>query len=268
VFSIPSLQFALPGGTLTPAANEVGFRIPMSRYGADNSANPGDSITVGYNPIQEQVAFLRGGKDNNIHSESGRTFLFDTGAQLSVISKRMADNLHLDFDNPDFSTEVQGAGGTTDGTIPGFYLESLDLPVFDSQGHATDILEFQKVPVFVLEEVAPGIDGILGMNLWNRASTIMYDPFGSDGNVRLRQPAVLHGFPGTCLNAGQSDANGLPQRLSRACLGNGGQLLPHLPAQPAAGTTSWAWPEPASGLLALLGFLGLIVGCRRFGRGG
>ena len=54
------------------------------------------------------------------------------------------------------------------------------------------------VPVAVLD-VAPGLDGILGMNLWDSATQMVYDPFGGPTlSVAFRsQPVVITGDTGS-----------------------------------------------------------------------
>jgi predicted aspartyl protease len=89
-------------------------------------------------------------------------FMFDTGAQVTVISRTVASGLHLSTKNPDFTVEIQDVTGQV--TIaPGFYLDSLDIPA-DGQW-----LEYTNVPVVVLNVQSPEggfLDGIIGMNLF------------------------------------------------------------------------------------------------------
>lgn len=89
-------------------------------------------------------------------------FMFDTGAQVTVISRTIASGLHLSTSNPDFTVEIQDVTGQV--TIePGFYLDSLDIPA-DGQW-----LEYTNVPVVAINVASPEggyLDGIIGMNLF------------------------------------------------------------------------------------------------------
>ena len=106
-------------------------------------------------------------------TSSNGNFLFDTGAQLSVISTEMASSLGLDLGNPTTTIDVQGVAGNE--TVPGFTLKSLNIQRADG-----GILQFTDVPVYVLD-VAPGIDGIFGMNLMNVANEFVFDPHSPNG---------------------------------------------------------------------------------------
>jgi predicted aspartyl protease len=100
--------------------------------------------------------------DNNESINSIDGFMFDTGAQVTVISRTIASGLRLDTHNPDFTVEIQDVTGQI--TIkPGFYLDSLDIPA-DGQW-----LEYTNVPVVVINVNSPEggyLDGIIGMNLF------------------------------------------------------------------------------------------------------
>ncbi len=89
-------------------------------------------------------------------------FMFDTGAQITVISRTIASGLHLTLSNPDFTVEIQDVTGEI--TIaPGFYIDSLDIPA-DGEW-----LEYTNVPVIALNVTSPEggtLDGIIGMNLF------------------------------------------------------------------------------------------------------
>jgi predicted aspartyl protease len=89
-------------------------------------------------------------------------FMFDTGAQVTVISRTVASGLHLSTSNPDFTVEIQDVTGEI--TIaPGFYIDSLDIPA-DGEW-----LEYTNVPVIALNIDSPEggfLDGIIGMNLF------------------------------------------------------------------------------------------------------
>lgn len=109
-------------------------------------------------------------------SRSQQEFLFDTGAQVTVLSEATADAIgfDVDTDTPDFTVEVLGVGGVIQ--VPGFYMQSLELNVRGGD------LRFTNVPVIVLNVPDPRdgigfVPGIVGMNLFtDRDLTINLDP--------------------------------------------------------------------------------------------
>ena len=174
-FAVPEISFVSPASTLTATADTyTAVNIPVRLYGADTSANPGNEPTVGFNPVVDSTAVF-----HNSTTIGNKTFLFDTGAQLSVISTEMALGLGLNLDSPEDEIEVQGASGIV--VIPGFTVEKLQLPRTDG-----GTIDFLNVPVYVLD-IGEGIDGILGMNLFNGADGLLYDP-------TLAQPIVSATF--------------------------------------------------------------------------
>ena len=92
-------------------------------------------------------------------------FLFDTGAQVTVLSAETADAVGFDVvtDTPAFTIDVLGVGGVQQ--AKGFFVQRLELPVTGGSAIFTD------VPVLVLDVVDPRtgsgiIPGIIGMNLF------------------------------------------------------------------------------------------------------
>lgn len=169
---MPDLRFVSPNTQLTstPDSTEP-FTVPLSFIGSDTSSNPGDMLTESPNPIQPDVQAVAAG-----NTLLGQKFLFDTGAQMTVISSQMAAALGLDLENPTMTISAQGVSGPA--SIPGFTLDQLVLP--SDQGP----IVFQNVPVFVAD-VAPGLDGILGMNLFNTASRMLYNPNGASPSLSV-----------------------------------------------------------------------------------
>ncbi len=113
-------------------------------------------------------------------------FLFDTGAQVTVLSEEMADQVGFDVgvDAPDFFVDVLGVGGITQ--VPGFFMQRLELSVTGGSFVAHD------VPVLVLNITDPRdavgfVPGILGMNLFSdRDLSINLSP--SNPSVRMSLP--------------------------------------------------------------------------------
>jgi hypothetical protein len=169
IVTLPDVRFSVPGTSLFPASGTTDpVRIPLSLIGSDNHTNPGNDITGSPIPVQTGVGVSAG----NV-TVSHQKFLFDTGAQISVISPTLASTLGLDLSHPTFTQTVTGVAGTT--TLKGYVLASLTLPQSDG-----GTLTLSNVPVFVMDP-GNGLSGILGMNLFNMATALVYDPYSQSG---------------------------------------------------------------------------------------
>ncbi len=96
-------------------------------------------------------------------------FIIDTGAQVTVIGKRIAARLALDIYNPDFQVEIQDVTGTST-MLDGFYIDRLDIPALGNW------LSFTHVPVILLDVNSPEggtLDGIIGMNLFTSLNMVI-----------------------------------------------------------------------------------------------
>ncbi len=109
------------------------------------------------------------------------SFLFDTGADLTVVSQQTAARLGFDpiLDTPEFVLQVEGSGGLSE-NIPGFYLDRLKL---DTVGGS---FELTNVPVAVLDVTNPNdpgniIPGILGTHVFAGRNLII------DANPQIGQ---------------------------------------------------------------------------------
>ena len=169
IVTLPDLRFGAPGTSLFPASGTTDpVRIPLTLTGSDNHLSPGNEITESAIPVQSNVSVSSGSV-----SIGNQQFLFDTGAQISVISPSLAATLGLDLSRPTFTTIVNGVSGQV--TLKGYVLSTLSLP---ETGGGT--LTFTNVPVFVADP-GSGFSGILGMNLFNTATALVYDPYSSAG---------------------------------------------------------------------------------------
>ncbi len=96
-------------------------------------------------------------------------FMFDTGAQVTVVGTRIAARLRLDPAQPDFEVDIEGVTG--DVVIrPGFYVDAVDIPALGQW------LSLTNVPVVYLDVASPEggtLDGIIGMNLFTQANFIL-----------------------------------------------------------------------------------------------
>jgi hypothetical protein len=168
---------------------------------------------------------------NGTRSFEDKEFLFDTGADLTVVSEITAARLGFDpiLDTPDFVLEVEGSGGVSAG-IPGFYIDELNI---DTVGGTFTL---QNVPVAVLDVTNPNdpgnvIDGILGMHLFTgRDLVIDANPSIGQGGVGpslyISDPVTeTHVWTGTNAQANfltptNWSANGTPNQMWVAELRN------------------------------------------------
>jgi len=173
VFTGPQMEFYQLNDSNIPSYSNT---IPLKLI-------PGGGAVVAYlfdlefNPTSPSIIIGETSQSRyNVHSVNlnhgprnitdNKNFLFDTGAQVSVISTSIAAILDLDPNIPDFEVEIIDVTGTT--TIhPGYYIDSLEIPVFG------DNLFYTNVPVILLDFSA-GLDGIIGMNLFNNLNFVFH----------------------------------------------------------------------------------------------
>ncbi|MEX0612132.1 MAG: retropepsin-like aspartic protease [Pirellulales bacterium] len=136
------------------------------------------SLEFHENPLSPTVVdsgglFVEVDLTNGTQSFQDKELLFDTGADMTVLSQVTAKRLGFDalVDEPDFVLHVEGAGGV-EGGVPGFYLDELNI---DTVGGSFTL---QNVPVAVLNLPNPNdpanvLDGILGMHLFNGRNIVI-----------------------------------------------------------------------------------------------
>jgi hypothetical protein len=169
---IPTFDLVTPGQTLTAKAGSTQPAvIPLIPLGVDNYGNEGSDITVVPNPTVAGVGLGVAGGSTLVTAGS---MLFDTGAQVSLISTGLAADLGLDLGNPETTISVKGAAGDPV-AIPGFTLGEIVLGAAIDGSEVDDTLRFLDVPVYVYDIGVPGLDGILGMNLFNQADEMLID---------------------------------------------------------------------------------------------
>ncbi|TMQ34931.1 MAG: DUF4214 domain-containing protein [Planctomycetota bacterium] len=198
--TLPDLSFVEPTYQLAASPDSTDpVTVPVVLAGLDNHTGPGSSITQGQLPFQNDVSVSGNGQ-----SLSHLNFLFDTGAQVTAISTDTALALGLDIAHPTGWISVSGAGGSTQ--APEFTLSELDLPRQDG-----GIVQFTNVPVAVIT-VAAKVSGVLGMNLFNSAIQLLYNPFGAHApsfSVTFRQPPNNNPGGGTSGGGGTSTDPGI-----------------------------------------------------------
>jgi hypothetical protein len=113
-------------------------------------------------------------------------FIFDTGAQVTVIGSTIAARLGLNPAKPNFEVEILDVTGEV--TIkPGFYLDSIEIPATGQW------LSFTNVPVVMLDIASPEggfLDGIIGMNLF-----VEYNFVFNGGAMDIHKPPYLEFEP-------------------------------------------------------------------------
>ncbi|HYO09099.1 MAG TPA: aspartyl protease family protein [Tepidisphaeraceae bacterium] len=139
-------------------------------------------IFMGQEPTDNPVAptfwmnmFAKVNMADGANAVSDRQFLFDTGAQVTVLSQDTAAEMGFysagpDASTPDFHVEVLGVGGVQQ--VPGFYLDQLK--VMTNGGP----LAWSNVPVLVLDLPDPRdnvgfVPGVLGTNLFDQRDLIL-----------------------------------------------------------------------------------------------
>ena len=249
ILTLPNTFFEDAGSvalTGTPDTSDP-IRIPLELLG-ENINTPGE-LTVAPNPVITGVSIEHG-----LLSVGDQVFLFDTGAQLSVFDTSIALALGMNLDAPEFSIDVQGAGATTE--LGGFIFDRLVLPRDDdpADGIVDGTLTFSEMPAFVFDlKSAFGLDGILGMNVFNRADGFIYNPFDPAG------PSLTVTFfdqSGELPEAGLAEALAVIAELGLELPFGGSLLSTNLPQFDIG--PSEPIPEPSSLLLFSIGVFGLL----------
>jgi hypothetical protein len=113
---------------------------------------------------------------NNGNVLGNQEFLFDTGADVTVLSSLSA--IFLGYDGvPEFTVAVVGSGGTAF-DVPGFFLD--EFTIFATQTGGGGNVVLQNVPVIVLDVTNPAdpsntVPGIVGTNLI-AGRNVVFDP--------------------------------------------------------------------------------------------
>ena len=137
-------------------------------------------------PTVQGVFMMEADVSHNGLSQLDQPFLLDFGAQITVISKEVANDVDLDVDAPgfvpDFTVEIEGAGGVLE-DVPGVFLDSLNLDVTGGD------LNYTNVPVVVINLPNPDgsttpLPGIVGTNLFTDRNLVL-NPGASGFNLRI-----------------------------------------------------------------------------------
>lgn len=134
-----------------------------------NGHNNPSSPTV----VQDGAMYLEVDVMHKGETSQNLEFLFDTGADMTVVSEVFAASLGFDVlrDTPDFVLEVEGAGGVASG-VKGFYADQLKI---DAVGGS---LVLEHVPIAVLDvpnplDAANVLDAIIGTHVFTGRNLVI-----------------------------------------------------------------------------------------------
>lgn len=121
---------------------------------------------------------------DNGHTLGNSQFLFDTGADVTVVSAFSANQLNYNG-IPDFTVAVVGSAGTFF-DVPGFFADDLTILAENATTHAVDNLQLHNVPVIILNVTNPNgggiVPGIIGTNSIAGRNVVL-DPRPVEGGV-------------------------------------------------------------------------------------
>jgi len=146
--------------------------------------DPADGVVEGDGlPVWAPIPFLTATPEYNGVRQSGG-FLLDTGAQMTVISTQLAFSLGLDengdgvfneLDPAFFDTiPIGGVGGTVE--VPEMLIHKFRIPT--EQGPDLvwmDTTSTDPSILVVVADIAPGIDGVLGVDMLTSGLDFMFD---------------------------------------------------------------------------------------------
>ncbi|MCA9129497.1 MAG: retropepsin-like domain-containing protein, partial [Planctomycetales bacterium] len=153
------------------------FTLPVDnrvRFSPEGSVVSGPGI-----PMWADLPFLTGELKNNESLTSGN-FLFDTGAQVSILSQQLAFDLGLDSNNDGVlnsldanfarTETIGGIAGQT--TVPVFLIDEVHIPTEEGADLVWTDLQW------VILDIVEGIDGVFG---FDNLTSGWIEAFGVDG---------------------------------------------------------------------------------------
>ena len=204
-----------------PEIPTADFEIPIrfERFFNEGSIkNIAPEPIMAYNPVISDITI------SNTQGSSTGTWLFDTGAQLSIISSDQAYILgFIDEDGeltrePDFETAVGGVGGIVD--IPGFIVDEVRIPTLQGYDLVYNNVQLAIHDIGVFDEKNNQykfLDGVFGSNFLAATfdsttldvtmtpfDNIIFDTIegkiGFDVNPEFPVPTTIEGVYGTSQN--------------------------------------------------------------------
>ena len=180
-----------------PPGNGHRYSVPVdTRVTFDPAAGvtSGDGL-----PSWAPIPFLTAAPEYNGVRKSGG-FLLDTGSQMTLISRQMAFDIGLDenhngnfTDDPAYldSIDIGGVGGTVN--VPEMLIHKLRIPT--QQGPDLVWMDTSSTDpgiVVIVADIAPGIDGVLGVDALTSGLDFMIRRTDV-GNCALRGPLFRSG---------------------------------------------------------------------------
>jgi len=168
---IPTYANAIPLELRPLGASSVQYIFDP--YDLENFSPTSPSVLVGN--LSQSVFFVASvdlydrSRNKNFSAIDKIRFMFDTGAQITVIGSRVGSRLGLNPAKKEFEVEIQGVTGDVL-MAPGFYIDAVDIPALG------EWLSFTNIPVVLLDVPSPEggtVDGIIGMNLFNDLNFVL-----------------------------------------------------------------------------------------------
>ncbi len=169
-----------------PPDNGHRFSVPVDKR---ITFSPDEQVTEGnYSPMWADVPFLTAIPVHN-GAAAGGNFIYDSGAQVSVMSTRVAKEIGLDSNGDGLLDEndanfarfetVGGVGGTI--TAPVFLFDEVRVPT--QQGVDMSWTDLQ----WLVLDIADGLDGVIGFDLMTSGWIEAFAVNGQSGSIMQAQ---------------------------------------------------------------------------------
>ena len=176
-YKSPQVSFA-PTNSAVPGTYGKIAITTTNNVGGPPALFPSDFTNAGDDPAQPTIweSLFATVTVSHTAGSSQASFLYDTGAQVSVLSSDTAATvgIYVNGENPtpaDFTTDITGVGGATT-KVKGYYINSFSM---SSTGGP---LSFNRVPVVILDLPDPRnpnntLPGVIGTNLFGARDLII-----------------------------------------------------------------------------------------------
>ncbi len=185
LFSSPSIGVSFSNAL--PAGNGHRYTVPTNtsvtfdpRDGLP-PGSPANAPVPSWAPVTFVTATVQFGNTSRVG-----TFLVDTGAQMSVISTALAFQLGLDTNNDGSLLDeavdtlpVTGVGGTVN--VPVMAIDKLRLATTQGPELVWQETQADGALGVIVQDIAPGIDGVLGADLLTSGMSFNLDTFAITG---------------------------------------------------------------------------------------
>jgi hypothetical protein len=158
---------------LRPGGLAVAYSTPLDPFDLEFESPAIPSTIIGQDLSALQSLFfvhrvdLYDGAEDTKYEDR---FMFDTGAQITVVGSRIAANLRLNPNYPEFQVEIVDVTGAVE-IYNGYYIDRLEIPALGEWFIATN------VPVVLIDVASPELgtlDGIIGMNLFTDFNLLLH----------------------------------------------------------------------------------------------